>query len=81
MLHEDVITGKLVDELEKLRYTWKIEPQNPHTFIDGTRRPDFVVKEKDRQTVVAEVKIDRKYAADLTETGFCVSLAKISCLV
>ena len=66
MLHEDVITNKLVDELERLRYAWKIEPQNPHTFIDGTRRPDFIVKEKGRQTVVAEVKIDRRYAPDLS---------------
>lgn len=66
MLHEDVITNKLVDELEKLRYSWRIEPQNPHTFIDGTKRPDFVVKEKDRQTVVAEVKIDKRYAPDLS---------------
>ena len=66
MLHEDVITGKLVDELEKLRYTWKIEPQNPRTFIDGSRRPDFIVKDKGKQTVVAEVKIDRRYAPDLS---------------
>lgn len=45
MLHEDVITSKLVDELERLQYAWKIEPQNPQTFTDSTRRPDFIVKE------------------------------------
>jgi hypothetical protein len=43
-LHEDVITSKLVDELERFRYAWKIEPQNPQTFIDSTRRPDFIIK-------------------------------------
>ena len=66
MLHEDVITSKLVDELEKLRYAWKIEPQNSQTFIDGASRPDFIVKEKNQQTVVAEVKIDQRYAPDLS---------------
>ncbi len=66
MLHEDVITNKLVDELEKLRYSWNIEPQNPHTFIDGARRPDFIVKEKNRRTVVAEVKIDQRDAPNLS---------------
>ncbi len=66
MLHEDVISSKLVDELEKLRYSWKIEPQNTQTFIDSSERPDFIVKEKHRQTVVAEVKIDRRYAPDFS---------------
>ena len=66
MLHEDVISNKLVDELEKLRYGWKIEPQNTQTFIDGSRRPDFLVIEKQRQTVVAEVKIDKRDSPDLS---------------
>ncbi len=58
MQSEDTITVKLVDVLENMRTMWQVEPQNPHTFREVHNRPDFTVKERGRNPVVAEVKID-----------------------
>ncbi len=58
MQSEDTITVKLVDVLENMRTMWQVEPQNPHTFRDVHNRPDFTVKERGRNPIVAEVKID-----------------------
>ena len=63
---EDTITIKLVDLLETMRHAWEIEPQNTQTFLDNRRKPDFIVKEKGRAPVVAEVKIDSANGPDLS---------------
>lgn len=65
---EDTITIKFVDILETMRSAWKIEPQNTQTFLDSRKKPDFTVKdkEKSRNPIVAEVKIDRPNAPDLS---------------
>ena len=66
MNSEDTITIKLVDILETMRGTWKIEPQNTQTFLDSRKKPDFTVKEKSRNPIVAEVKIDNTNSPDLS---------------
>ena len=66
MNSEDTITIKLVDILEAMRSTWQIEPQNTQTFLDSRKKPDFTVKEKSRNPIVAEVKIDNPNSPDLS---------------
>ena len=66
MNSEDTITVKLVDILETMRSTWQIEPQNTQTFLDSRKKPDFTVKEKSRNPIVAEVKIDNPNSPDLS---------------
>ena len=66
MLHEDTITAKLVDILEPMRRAWQVEPQNTQTFLSESQRPDFTVKEKGRDPVVIEVKIDEPHAPNLS---------------
>ena len=66
MQSEDTITVKLVDILETMRSAWKIEPQNTQTFLDSRKKPDFTVKEKRRNPIVAEVKIDGANSPDLS---------------
>ena len=63
---EDTITGKLVDILESRRSAWRIEPQNTQTFLDSRKKPDFTVKEKSRNPIVAEVKIDNTNGPNLS---------------
>ena len=63
---EDTITIKLVDILETMRSAWEIEPQNTQTFPDSRKKPDFTVKEKGRNPIVAEVKIDDANSPDLS---------------
>ena len=66
MQSEDTITVKFVDILEAMRKAWKIEPQNTQTFLDSRKKPDFTVKEKSRNPIVAEVKIDKTNSPDLS---------------
>ena len=66
MNSEDTITIKLVDILETMRSAWEIEPQNTQTFLDSRKKPDFTVKEKNRNPIVAEVKIDSSNSPDLS---------------
>ncbi len=66
MNSEDTITIKLVDILETMRSAWEIEPQNTQTFLDSRKKPDFTVKEKKRNPIVAEVKIDSSNSPDLS---------------
>ena len=66
MQSEDTITVKFVDLLETMRSTWDIEPQNTQTFLDSRKKPDFTVKEKSRNPIVAEVKIDNTNSPDLS---------------
>ena len=63
---EDTITVKLVDILETMRRAWDIEPQNTQTFLDSRKKPDFTVKEKRRNPIVAEVKIDNANSPDIS---------------
>lgn len=58
MLHEDIITAKIVDILETMRSAWNIEPQNTQTFLGESQRPDLTVTERGRDSVVVEVKVD-----------------------
>ena len=66
MNSEDTITVKLVDILETMRSTWRIEPQNTQTFLDSRKKPDFTVKEKSLNPIIAEVKIDNPNSPDLS---------------
>ena len=66
MLHEDTITAKLVDLLEPMRIAWRVEPQNTQTFLSESQRPDFTVKERGRDPVIIEVKIDEPNAPNLS---------------
>ena len=66
MQSEDTLTVKLVDLLETMRSAWNIEPQNTQTFLDSRKKPDFTVKEKRRNPIVAEVKIDNTNSPDLS---------------
>ena len=65
MLHEDTITAKLVDILEMMRSTWNVEPQNTQTFLHESQRPDLTVRERGRDPVIIEVKIDEPNAPNL----------------
>ena len=49
-----------------MRNAWEIEPQNTQAFLDNRKKPDFIVKEKGRAPVVAEVKIDGPNSPDLS---------------
>ena len=66
MLHEDTITSKIVDILETMRIEWNVEPQNTQTFLNESQRPDLTVKERGREPVVIEVKIDEPNAPNLS---------------
>ena len=66
MLHEDTITSKIVDILETMRSTWNVEPQNTQTFLHESQRPDLTVKERGREPIVIEVKIDEPNAPNLS---------------
>ena len=66
MQSEDTITVKLVDILETMRSTWDIEPQNTQAFLDSRKKPDFTVKERRRNPIVAEIKIDNANSPDLS---------------
>ena len=66
MQSEDTITVKLVDILETMRSTWDIELQNTQTFLDSRKKPDFTVKEKRRNPIVAEIKIDKANSPDFS---------------
>ena len=66
MQHEDTITARLVDILETMRTAWNVEPQNTQTFLRESQRPDLIVTERGRDSVVIEVKIDKPNAPDLT---------------
>ena len=66
MQSEDTITVKFVDILEAMRKAWKIEPQNTQIFLDSRKKPDFTVKEKRRNPIVAEVKIDNTNSPNLS---------------
>ena len=66
MLHEDTITSKIVDILETMRTAWNVEPQNTQTFLHENQRPDLTVKERGREPVVIEIKIDEPNAPNLS---------------
>ncbi len=66
MLHEDTITAKIVDILETMRSAWFVEPQNTQTFLTESQRPDFTVRERGRDPIVIEVKIDEPNAPNLS---------------
>ena len=66
MLHEDIITAKIVDILEAMRSTWNIESQNTQTFLRESQRPDLTVTESGRDSVVIEVKVDEPNAPNLS---------------
>ena len=66
MLHEDIITAKIVDILETMRSAWNIEPQNTQTFLGESQRPDLTVREHGREPIVIEVKIDEPNAPNLS---------------
>ncbi len=66
MLHEDTITSKIVDILETMRSTWNVEPQNTQTFLHESQRPDLTVRERGREPIVIEVKIDEPNAPNLS---------------
>jgi len=66
MLHEDTITSKIVDILETMRNTWRVQPQQTQTFLTQNQRPDLTVRERGREPVVIEVKIDGANTANLT---------------
>ncbi len=60
--HEDVITPYLADILAEVRRAWHVEAQNTQTFLRESQRPDLTVKERGRDAVVIEVKIDEPNA-------------------
>ena len=60
--HEDVITPYLADILAEVRRAWHVEAQNTQTFLRESQRPDLTVKERGRDAVVIEVKIDESNA-------------------
>ncbi len=66
MLHEDTITSKIVDIFETMRSTWNVEPQNTQTFLREGQRPDLTVRERGREPIVIEVKIDEPNAPNLS---------------
>ena len=66
MLHEDIITAKIVDILETMRSAWNIDPQNTQTFLGESQRPDLTVRERGREPIVIEVKIDEPNAPNLS---------------
>ena len=66
MLHEDTITSKIVDILETMRSTWNVEPQNTQTFLHESQRPDLTVRERGREPIVIEVKIDEPNTPNLS---------------
>ena len=66
MLHEDIITAKIVDILETMRIEWNVEPQNTQTFLNESQRPDLTVTERGRESVVIEVKIDEPNTPNLS---------------
>ena len=66
MLHEDTITSKIVDILETMRSSWNVEPQNTQTFLRENQRPDLTVRERGREPIVIEVKIDDPNAPNLS---------------
>ena len=57
--HENTITTKLVDILNKMRSTWTLAEQ-PRPFKNNQRCPDVFVTELGREPVAIEVKLDGK---------------------
>ena len=55
--HENTITTKLVDILNRMRSTWSLEEQ-PRPFKNNQKCPDVFVTELGREPVVIEVKLD-----------------------
>ena len=55
--HENTITTKLVDILNRMRSTWSLEEQT-RPFKNNQKCPDVFVTELGREPVVIEVKLD-----------------------
>lgn len=64
--HEDVITPYLADILAEIRRAWHVEAQNTQTFLRENQRPDLMVTERGRDSVVIEVKIDEPNTPDIS---------------
>ena len=57
--HENTITTKLVDILNKMRSTWTLAEQ-ARPFKNNQKCPDVFVTELGREPVAIEVKLDGK---------------------
>ena len=57
--HENTITTKLVDILNRMRSTWSLEEQT-RPFKNNQKCPDIFVTELGREPVAIEVKLDGK---------------------
>ena len=55
--HENTITTKIVDILNRMRSTWSLEEQT-RPFKNNQKCPDVFVTELGREPVVIEVKLD-----------------------
>ena len=57
--HENTITTKLVDLLNRMRSTWTLAEQ-AHPFKNNQKYPDIFVTELGREPIAIEVKLDGK---------------------
>ncbi len=61
--HENTITTKLVDILNRMRSTWTLEEQT-RPFKNNQKCPDIFVTELGREPVAIEVKLDGQNTQD-----------------